>query len=79
MTDKIELGNMLLDMAPREKVSTVASAAIWALGRIGARRRSYGPLNTVISGRHRRRLGRTRDESLEGAADGPAGADATRP
>ncbi|HKD38380.1 MAG TPA: Hsp70 family protein, partial [Pirellulales bacterium] len=47
-SDKIELGNMLLDTAPREKVSTVASAAIWALGRIGARVPLYGPLNTVV-------------------------------
>jgi molecular chaperone DnaK (HSP70) len=48
ISDKIELGNMLLDMVPREKVSTVASAAVWALGRIGARVPLYGPLNTVV-------------------------------
>ena len=48
ISDKIELGNMLIDMAPRERVSTVASAAIWALGRIGARVPLYGPLNTVL-------------------------------
>ncbi|HEV3416961.1 MAG TPA: molecular chaperone DnaK, partial [Pirellulales bacterium] len=46
--DKIDLGNMLLDIAPREKVSTVQSAAIWALGRIGERVPMYGPLNTVV-------------------------------
>jgi hypothetical protein len=48
ISDKIELGGMVLDMAPREKVSTVESAAIWALGRIGARVPFYGPLNTVV-------------------------------
>lgn len=48
ISDKMDLGNMLLDMAPRKKVSTVASAAIWALGRIGARAPLYGPLNTVV-------------------------------
>ncbi|HEV2969641.1 MAG TPA: Hsp70 family protein [Pirellulales bacterium] len=46
--DKIDLGNTLLDIAPREKVSTVESAAIWALGRIGQRVPMYGPLNTVV-------------------------------
>ncbi len=49
LAEKIELGNMLLDMAPREKVSTVTGAAIWALGRIGARAPLYGPLNTVVA------------------------------
>ena len=48
VAEKIELGNMLLDMAPREKASAVQSAAIWALGRIGARVPLYGPLNTVV-------------------------------
>jgi hypothetical protein len=46
--DKIELGNMLLDMVPREKATAVQSAAVWALGRIGARVPLYGPLNTVV-------------------------------
>ncbi len=48
VSDKIELGNLLLDMAPREKASAVQSAAVWALGRIGARVPLYGPLNTVV-------------------------------
>ena len=39
---------MLLDLAPREKVAAVYNAAIWALGRIGARVPLYGPLNTVV-------------------------------
>ena len=46
--DKIELGNLLLDIVPREKVVAVQSAAVWALGRIGARDPLYGPLNTVV-------------------------------
>jgi hypothetical protein len=48
VSDKIELGNMLLEMAPREKASAVQSAAVWALGRIGARLPLYGPLNAVV-------------------------------
>lgn len=45
---KTELGTMLLELAPREKVAPVFNAAIWALGRIGARVPLYGPLNTVV-------------------------------
>jgi hypothetical protein len=48
VSDKIEFGNMLLDMVPREKASAVQSAALWALGRIGARVPLYGPLNAVV-------------------------------
>jgi molecular chaperone DnaK (HSP70) len=48
VADKIELGNMLLDMVPREKATAVQSAAVWALGRIGARAGLYGPLNSVV-------------------------------
>ncbi len=49
IADKIELGDMLLDLAPREKIAAVENAAIWALARIGARVPLYGPLNTVVS------------------------------
>jgi len=45
---KAELGNMLLDLAAREKTSSIRSAQVWALGRIGARVPMYGPLNTTI-------------------------------
>ncbi len=48
IADKTDLGGMLIDLAPREKVTSVESAAIWALGRIGARSPMYGPLNTVV-------------------------------
>jgi hypothetical protein len=45
---KIELGSILIDLIPQRKLETVRSAALWALGRIGARVPLYGPLNVVI-------------------------------
>ena len=39
---------MVADLAPREKIAAVMNAAVWALGRIGARVPLYGPLNTVV-------------------------------
>jgi molecular chaperone DnaK (HSP70) len=48
VADKRELGDALLALGPREKVAAVQNAAIWALGRVGARAPFYGPLNTVV-------------------------------
>jgi molecular chaperone DnaK (HSP70) len=45
---KTEFGGMLVDLAPREKVAAVYNAAVWALGRTGARVPLYGPLNAVV-------------------------------
>ncbi len=45
---KTELGNLLLALTPREKDAQVRNAAVWALGRLGARVPLYGPLNTVV-------------------------------
>lgn len=45
---KVELGDLLLPLAEREKVGAVRDAAVWALGRLGARAPMYGPLNTVV-------------------------------
>ena len=67
---------MLLDMAPREKVSTVASAAIWALGRIGARAPLYGPLNTVVPADVAADWCRAADEAAKGTRYRAAGANA---
>lgn len=44
---KVELGDLLLPLAEREKVGAVRDAALWALGRLGARVPMCGPLNTV--------------------------------
>jgi molecular chaperone DnaK (HSP70) len=46
---KAELGNLLVDLAAREKTASVLNASLWALGRIGARVPMYGPLNTVLA------------------------------
>ncbi len=48
IADKVELGGMVAELAPREKIAAVRNAAVWALGRIGARVPLYGPLNTVV-------------------------------
>ncbi len=48
MTVKQELGRMILDLYGRPKMEAVRFAMIWALGRLGARKPLYGPLNGVI-------------------------------
>ena len=46
---KSELGELLLDLLPRDRFASLRSAALWALARVGARRLVYGPLNAVVS------------------------------
>ena len=46
---KIELGDMLLDLLPKKKLEPIRPALAWALGRLGAREPSYGPLNLVVA------------------------------
>lgn len=45
---KAELATAMLDLAVREKVGAVRDAALWAVGRLGARVPMYGPLNAVV-------------------------------
>lgn len=45
---KIELAEAMLERAAREKIGAVRDAALWAIGRLGARVPMYGPLNTVV-------------------------------
>jgi hypothetical protein len=45
---KIELGRMLVELAPKKKLEPIRSALAWAIGRLGAREPAYGPLNTVV-------------------------------
>jgi hypothetical protein len=45
---KIELGRLLLELAPRKKLEPIRPALVWAVARLGARQPSYGPLNTVV-------------------------------
>jgi molecular chaperone DnaK (HSP70) len=47
-TAKQELGSILLDRLPREKVSQSRDAMLFALGRVGARVPVYGPLNAMV-------------------------------
>ena len=53
VSEKIELGTMLLDMAPRERAVQCRAPRFWALGCVGARVPLYGPLNTVVPARSR--------------------------
>ena len=46
---KHEVGELLLDVIHRERFAPLHSAAFWAIGRVGARRLVYGPLNGVIA------------------------------
>jgi len=45
---EIELGEMLVELAPRRKMESIRAAALWTLGRLGARSPLYGPLNSVV-------------------------------
>jgi hypothetical protein len=45
---KAELAKMLLDLLSRERPAALHDAALWALGRIGARVPLYGPLNALV-------------------------------
>ncbi|MCO6458518.1 MAG: Hsp70 family protein [Pirellulaceae bacterium] len=47
-TVKVELGSLLLDLLPKPKLQAMRTAMCWTLGRLGARRPVYGPLNTVV-------------------------------
>jgi hypothetical protein len=46
---KHELGDLLLDILHRTRFAALHSAGFWALGRVGARRPVYGPLNGVVA------------------------------
>lgn len=46
---KHQSGELMLLLAEQVPAAGVRSAALWALGRIGARKPVYGPLNTVLS------------------------------
>ncbi len=45
---KSELGHMILDRLPREKMPASRDAMLFALGRLGARQPVYGPLNRLV-------------------------------
>lgn len=45
---KTELAGMLLDLLGRDRAAGLHEAAVWALGRIGARVPVYGPLNVLV-------------------------------
>lgn len=47
--DKIELGELILSLKDKPKLSGAREAMIWALGRLGQRSPLYGPLNCVVA------------------------------
>lgn len=46
---KHEIGDLMLDILRRDRFAQLHSAAFWSLGRVGARRLVYGPLNGVVA------------------------------
>ncbi|MDH3717104.1 MAG: hsp70 family protein [Planctomycetota bacterium] len=48
VAQKIEIGNMAVDLMNRRSMQPVRSAMVWALGRIGARAPLYGPVNRLV-------------------------------
>jgi hypothetical protein len=46
---KHELGDLLLEIIDRPRFAALRAASLWAIGRVGARRPVYGPLNSVVS------------------------------
>ncbi len=48
LSTKTELATLLIDLLSRERPATIHEAALWALGRIGARVPVYGPLNNLM-------------------------------
>ena len=69
----------MADLAPREKIAAVKSAAIWALGRIGARRAAVWPAEHGRAGRRGREMGRPSDGDAAGSRNFTTGADANLP
>ncbi len=45
---KRELGELLLEMLEKPKFAALSPSGYWSLGRVGARRPVYGPLNSVV-------------------------------
>ena len=52
---KIELGSAAISLLKRGKVPGLRSALLWMVGRLGARRPVYGPVNYTIDPDHVRR------------------------
>jgi hypothetical protein len=48
-TLKETLGELLFEIAASPAPESLRAAAVWSLGRVGARQPSYGPLNTCVS------------------------------
>ena len=45
---KIELGDILLELLPRDRMASMREAGLFCLGRLGARVPVYGPLNDLV-------------------------------
>ena len=45
---KVELGNIILDLAPKRRFQASRDGMLWALGRLASRRPFYGLLNDVV-------------------------------
>ncbi len=45
---KIELGDLIVQLKDKKRLAKSRSAMLWALGRLGQRKPMYGPINTVV-------------------------------
>lgn len=45
---KIEVGQIIVALLPKRKLQKVRDAMVWAVGRLGQRIPTYGPLNSVV-------------------------------
>lgn len=48
VTQKLEIGDAMVQLLGRKRFAATVPFIIWALGRIGQRQPVYGPLNTVV-------------------------------
>ena len=65
---KVELGTVLLELLGRKKWQDCRGAILWAIGRLGARQLTYGPLHLVVPPE---KAAEWVDRLLNGPADDP--------
>lgn len=48
VTDKVELGDLIVALKDKKRLASARGAMVWALGRLGQRKPMYGPMNLVV-------------------------------
>ena len=52
VSDKVYLGNLLIKLLDKKSFAKFQDSIVWALGRLGQRKPTYGDLNTIVSNDH---------------------------